>query len=209
MIRTIAKVMMAAALAAGAGEARAQEAPPPERGLVLASVSAAMEQRLEPIEDLSIVVSLSERTLSLMSGDRVVRQYPAAIGKRTHPTPAGTFRIRRIEWNPSWHPPASPWARGRTPEPPGSPTNPMGRVKILFQGNVYYIHGTNQPSSLGEAASHGCVRLRDADAAEVARYVMMAGGADRSPEWFRQVAEQRRTTHTVAIRQPVTLRIVR
>jgi lipoprotein-anchoring transpeptidase ErfK/SrfK len=179
-----------------------------DTGLVLASAEAALERRMEPIENLSLQVSLSERTLSLMSGDRVVRQYPVSVGKASHPTPTGTFRINRLIWNPSWNPPASAWARDRRPEGPGSPGNPMGRVKIFFQEPDYYLHGTGHASSLGEAASHGCVRLRNADAAEVARYVMMAGGADRSAEWFQQVSRQRTTSRTVSLERRVVIRIV-
>lgn len=197
--------IVAAALAA-APAAEAQMAR--ETGLVLASAEAALEQRMTPIENLTLEVDLSERTLSLKSGDQVVRQYPVSVGTDAHPTPSGTFRINRLIWNPSWNPPNSAWARGRTAEAPGSPSNPMGRVKIFFQEPDYYLHGTGHASSLGRAMSHGCVRLRNADAAEVARYVMMAGGADRDGDWFRQVSEQRGTSRTVSLSDAVVLRVV-
>ena len=196
----------AAALAAAPLQAPAQMVG--DTGLVLASAEAALERRMEPIADLSLEVSLSERTLSLMSGDRVVRQYPVSVGKSSHPTPAGSFRINRLIWNPSWHPPASAWARDKRPEGPGSPGNPMGRVKIFFQEPDYYLHGTGHASSLGEALSHGCVRLRNADAAEVARYVMMAGGANRDQAWFQQVSRERTTSRTVSLQRPVRIRVV-
>lgn len=198
---------VAAALAAAPAAAEAQMAH--ETGLVLASVEAALEQPMEPIENLSIRISLEDRTLSLLSGDRVVRVYPVSVGTQSHPTPAGTFRIQRLIWNPSWNPPNSAWARGRSPEGPGSPSNPMGRVKIFFQEPDYYIHGTGHASSLGRAMSHGCVRMRNADAAEVARYVMMAGGADRDAAWFRQVSQQRGTSRTVSLSRAVQVRVAR
>jgi lipoprotein-anchoring transpeptidase ErfK/SrfK len=206
-MRWTAAVAALLAMGAAPGEAAAQMVG--DTGLVLAAAAAALERRMEPIENLSLQVSLSERTLSLMSGDRVVRQYPVSVGKSSHPTPTGTFRVNRLIWNPSWHPPASAWARDRRPQAAGSPGNPMGRVKIFFREPDYYLHGTGHASSLGEALSHGCVRLRNADAAEVARYVMMAGRSDRSPEWFQQVSRQRTTSRSVSLQRPVVMRIVR
>lgn len=208
-MKTMRRMAAAAAiLAMGAAPREAPAQMVGDTGLVLASAEAALERRMEPIENLSLRVSLSERTLSLLSGDRVVRQYPVSVGKSTHPTPAGTFRINRLIWNPSWNPPPSAWARDKRPEGPGAPGNPMGRVKIFFQEPDYYLHGTGHASSLGEALSHGCVRLRNADAAEVARYVMMAGGANRSAEWFQQVSRERTTSRTVSLPQPVRIRVV-
>jgi L,D-transpeptidase ErfK/SrfK len=206
MTRRRCTTILAAAAALAAAPAAAQMAA--DTGLVLASAEAALEREMTPIESLSLEVSVSERTLTLRSGDRVVRSYPVSVGKSTHPTPTGTFRIQRMIWNPAWNPPASPWARGRTAEAPGAPGNPMGRVKIFFQEPDYYLHGTGHASSLGEAMSHGCVRLRNADAAEIARYLMMAGGADRDAAWFRQVARDRGTSRTVTLPRPVTLRVV-
>lgn len=199
---------MAAAVAvamAAAPEAPAQLVG--DTGLVLASAEAALERRMEPIENLSIHVDLSDRVLSLMSGDRVVRQYPVSVGKSSHPTPKGAFGIDRLIWNPRWTPPPSGWASDMTAKGPGEPGNPMGRVKIFFRAPDYYIHGTGYASSLGEAASHGCVRMRDADAAEVARYVMMSGGADRGEEWFGEVAVERGRSRVVSLREAVPIRI--
>ncbi len=198
--------ILAAALAVAPAAAQGQMIG--DTGLVLASAEAALERPMEPIDNLSLQVDLSERTLSLLSGDEIVRQYPVSVGTAEHPTPSGTFRIRRLIWNPPWNPPASAWARDRSPEAPGSPGNPMGRVKIFFEEPDYYLHGSGHTSSLGRAMSHGCVRLRNADAAEVARYVMMAGGADREPTWFEQVSVQRGTSRSVSLSSPVTMRVV-
>jgi lipoprotein-anchoring transpeptidase ErfK/SrfK len=201
--RGLLPLMFTALLAPTAAAAQA-----PERGLILGSVAAALEAPMTPIENLSITIDLGDRTLSLMSGDEVVRRYPVSIGKASHPTPTGTFRIQRLIWNPTWTPPASEWARGREPAAAGERGNPMGSVKIFFREPDYYIHGTPTPSSLGGAASHGCVRLRDPDAAEVARYVMMAGGANRDAAWFTRVASQRTTSHPVSLSSGVVVRIV-
>src|SRR5712691_9815084 len=52
------------------------------------------------------------------------------------------------------------------PTPPGNPKNPMRAVKIFFNEQDYYIHGTNQEDAIGYAAAHGCIRMAEADATD-------------------------------------------
>jgi L,D-transpeptidase ErfK/SrfK len=52
----------------------------------------------------------------------------------------------------------------------------MRAVKIYFQAPYYFIHGTNSPESIGEAASHGCIRMVPEDASALARRIERAGG---------------------------------
>ena len=52
----------------------------------------------------------------------------------------------------------------------------MQGVKIYFRAPYYYIHGTNNPGSIGEAASHGCIRMTEEDAVALARRIERAGG---------------------------------
>lgn len=130
------------------------------------SASAAMRLR----------VVLSERKLYVNEGGKVVKSYPIAIGRPSNPTPTGNFRTGRIEWNPSWTPPPREWARGMKPRRPGDPRNPMQGVKIYFREPWYYIHGTNDPASIGRAASRGCIRMRPSDATDLARRIQRNGG---------------------------------
>jgi lipoprotein-anchoring transpeptidase ErfK/SrfK len=204
--------MVAAAVAATAGAvavapAEGQQAQPLEQGLIVSTPRAAIERGAERIENLALQVSVSERMLYVMSGDEVVRRYPVSVGKGSHPTPTGSFRIDRMIWNPGWVPPQSEWARGRTAKGPGEPGNPMGRIKIFFRAPDYYIHGTGHASSLGEAASHGCIRMRDVDAIELGRLLMMNGGSDRPEAWFQQTIDRRTVSRTVRLSNPVTVRI--
>jgi lipoprotein-anchoring transpeptidase ErfK/SrfK len=53
----------------------------------------------------------------------------------------------------------------------------MQGVKIYFRAPDYFIHGTNDPESIGEAASHGCVRMTARDAMRLARRIERAGGS--------------------------------
>lgn len=199
---------VALAVATMAAPVRAQEPRPPlERGLILGSVEAAMRVPVERMENFSLVVDLSDRMLYVMSGDSVARRFPVSVGSEGYGTPPGQYRIRRLDWNPTWTPPASPWARGKKREGPNSPGNPMGRVKIFFREPDYYIHGTTLPNSLGRAASHGCIRLRNIDAVEVARMVMANSGDERGPEFFQKVLDESDRTHEVDLRRTVPIRI--
>jgi lipoprotein-anchoring transpeptidase ErfK/SrfK len=186
-------------------------------GMLLGGGSAAAQQdstradsaRGEPAASgpFSVTVDLSDRMLYVMRGEEVVREYRVAIGQSAHPTPTGSFNVRRLIWNPRWVPPDAAWARNRRPREPGDPRNPMGRVKIFFQAPDYYIHGTHEEDSLGQAESHGCIRMRNDDVIELARMVMENGGESRSPGWFQGVINRVRHTQDVRLSQPVSLRV--
>ena len=158
-------------------------------------------------EPFSITVDLSDRMLYVARGGETVREYRVAVGQSRHPTPTGSFRVGRLIWNPRWVPPDAEWAREKRAREPGDPRNPMGRVKIFFRAPDYYIHGTRETDSLGQAESHGCVRMRNADVIELARLVMENGGASRSPGWFQRVINRVRSTQDVRLSQPVALRV--
>ena len=125
---------------------------------------------------IALKVSLSARNLRVVQNGKTVATYGVAVGRPSHPTPTGSFRTGDIDWNPAWRPPPVAWAAKKHYEPPGSPSNPMQGVKIYFQAPYYFIHGTNSPGSIGEAASHGCIRMVPGDAKELARRIEAAGG---------------------------------
>jgi lipoprotein-anchoring transpeptidase ErfK/SrfK len=106
-----------------------------------------------------IVVSLEDRKLALVEGGHVVKVYPVAVGKPSTPSPAGTFTIERRVENPTYH------HDGKT-IPPG-PRNPVGTRWMGLSVKGYGIHGTNEPKSIGKAASHGCIRMAKADLEEL------------------------------------------
>lgn len=155
---------------------------------------------------LTLEASLGERKLTLERDGEVVRSYDVAIGAPAHPTPPGTYNLRKIVWNPSWVPPAQKWARGKTAKGPGHPANPMKMVKIFFREPDYYIHGTEQVESLGTAASHGCLRMDPNDAGEVALMIMENGGVTRDWDWVKgllNIGESR--TVTLQMTAPLTI----
>ncbi len=159
-----------------------------------------------PSATLRLEVDLSERTLSVVENGVVTQTHPVTVGSSAHPTPTGSYQIDWMVWNPSWNPPDSDWARGKKPVGPGW-NNPMGRVKMFFRAPTFYIHGTRSVSELGEAASHGCVRMSNADVLRVARIVMEHGGEKRPPNWFKRVINRIRDTQEVRLTNPVPVTI--
>ncbi len=149
---------------------------------------------------LRLEADLAERTLYVWAGDSLLHLFPVAVGKAGHATPTGSFTIDRVIWNPGWVPPDTKWARGKRARGPLDADNPMQAVKIFFREPDYYIHGTNRPETVGSAASHGCLRMRPEDAAELARLVMEHGGEPRDPVW---VEETLRAKETRTVRLPM------
>lgn len=148
--------------------------------------------------DLRIEVDLSAKMLSVYDGDERTMTYTVAVGTDEHPTPTGTFEVRKVIWNPSWVPPPdAEWAEGETRKGPGDPDNPMKTAKIFFDEPDYYIHGTGDLGSLGDEASHGCIRMAPEEVAELARLLMEHGGESRPDDWFARVQSDETTREVV------------
>jgi lipoprotein-anchoring transpeptidase ErfK/SrfK len=109
---------------------------------------------------------------ALGAGGEIVAFYPASIGSERKPSPSGSYKVRRVIRNPTYR-----YNPKFEPEPvdiktklniaPG-PNSPVGLVWIDFSKPTYGIHGTPDPHSIGKAASHGCVRLTNWDALDLA-----------------------------------------
>ena len=178
----------------------------PIAGALVFGVGAAVKPA-EASSSLTLEASLSANTLTILRDGEPLKTYAVSVGKGAHPTPKGTFSLRKMVWNPAWVPPDVKWARGTSAKAPGHPANPMKTVKIFFREPDYYIHGTSAVDQLGTAASHGCVRMEPNDAAEVALMVMENGGVVRDWEWVKgilNIGEQR----VVTLQQAAPLTIV-
>lgn len=156
---------------------------------------------------LQLQVDVAARKLIVYQDGAQIREFDVAVGKPDHPTPTGAFSVKRVIWNPSWVPPRAPWARGKKARQPGDPQNPMGRAKIFFLAPDYYIHGTNDDASIGTAASHGCIRMRNEEVVELARMLMEHGGAERPESWFARVLNRVRSTQDVKLARPIPVEI--
>jgi lipoprotein-anchoring transpeptidase ErfK/SrfK len=119
-----------------------------------------------------IRVDRAKRKLYLYQDGKLVKTYSVAVGQPTYPTPVGTFAIISKEVNPTWYPPNSPWAKGAKPIGPG-PNCPLQARAMWLSAPAVGIHGTNAPSSIGHAASHGCIRMRVADVIDLYKRVFV------------------------------------
>jgi lipoprotein-anchoring transpeptidase ErfK/SrfK len=125
--------------------------------LVIAVVDVCAEERRA--DGRRIVVSIPDRKLVLFEGDRPLKVYDVAVGKPSTPTPEGEFHIINHIAQPTYY-------GSGVVMPPGE-NNPLGTRWMGLSTPGYGIHGTNVPSSIGKAASHGCIRMRQSDLEEL------------------------------------------
>jgi len=107
--------------------------------------------------------------------DELLAFYPASIGSAEKPAPSGTWRVLRVARDPTYrYDPKFRFKGVRTDKPlviaPG-PNNPVGSVWIGISKETYGLHGTSHPETVGETGSHGCVRMTNWDALDLARRV--------------------------------------
>jgi lipoprotein-anchoring transpeptidase ErfK/SrfK len=110
-----------------------------------------------------VVVSIPDRKLALIEDGEVVKVYPVAVGAPVSPSPAGEFTVVNRITNPTYY------HKGQVI--PTGPANPVGTRWIGLSQKGYGIHGTNQPKSIGKAASHGCIRMAKADLEELFEFL--------------------------------------
>jgi len=106
---------------------------------------------------------------------KLVAAYPATIGSADTPSPTGTHTVSRVALDPNYtYNPSINFKQGENDKvltiPPG-PNGPVGSVWIALDKPTYGIHGTPDPSKIGKTESHGCVRLTNWDARELAKLV--------------------------------------
>jgi len=129
--------------------------------VVVASVKATKPKVTEKSFKNGIIVSISQRKIYLYKGDKLVKTYRCAPGRPQFPTPQGEFKINRKAANAPWINPGSDWAKSMPPSIPAGPSNPMGVRKIGINYPGIFFHGipASEYSSIGTAASHGCMRM--------------------------------------------------
>jgi len=106
----------------------------------------------KPTGAISLIINVSKRTLEVYSDGQIHKKYRVAVGKSETPTPIG-------EWNVVWK--DYNWGTGFG-------TRWMG---LNVPWGIYGIHGTNKPWSIGQFASHGCIRMRNKDVEELFEWV--------------------------------------
>jgi lipoprotein-anchoring transpeptidase ErfK/SrfK len=132
-----------------------------------------------PPRAASLMVSKSRNEIeALDQNGNLLAVYPATIGSAHDPLPIGKWKVTHVTRNPKfyydpnlfWN---APSADTKTTIQPG-PNNPVGVVWIGLTREHYGIHGTPEPSLIGHAQSHGCIRLTNWDASELAGMVAAA-----------------------------------
>ena len=116
----------------------------------------------------TIVIDTPNRFLYLVQeGGRAMR-YGIGVGRPGFEWAGVKSITRKAEW-PDWTPP--PEMLKRRPDLPrfmaGGPDNPLGARALYLGSSLYRIHGTNEPSTIGQAVSSGCIRLRNEDVTDL------------------------------------------
>lgn len=110
--------------------------------------------------NIRLVVRLSDRKVYVYQNQQLTASYPIAVGKPGWETPLGTYQVLNMKRYPTWQ---HPWNDKIIP--PG-PDNPLGPRWIGFWTdgrNFIGFHGTPNEELVGQAVSHGCIRMRNQD----------------------------------------------
>ncbi|WP_404370028.1 L,D-transpeptidase [Sphingomonas sp. MMS24-J45] len=134
---------------------------------------ASLNVNAEQPQGAKIVVDKSDEVLRVLDKDgKLVAQFMATMGSTHDPLPIGTWKVLGPAYNPPFHyNPDLFWdakADAKKALLPPGPNGPVGVVWLDLSKPHYGIHGTPEPSTIGRAESHGCIRLTNWDAARLA-----------------------------------------
>lgn len=128
-----------------------------------------------------VIVSVPDRKLVVMQDGAVLRVFEVAVGAEVSPSPSGTFEIVSRLTEPTYY-------HAGVVIPAGD-DNPLGPRWVGFNKKGYGIHGTNAPRSIGKAASHGCIRMRNRDILQFFAMVSVGDTVEIHGQRDEQVAE--------------------
>jgi lipoprotein-anchoring transpeptidase ErfK/SrfK len=133
-------------------------------------MAAASEMAAESAPTRRLIVNIPARKMALVVDGKVLKVYQVGVGKKSTPSPSGIFHIASHVVNPTYT------HEGKVVRP--GPANPVGTrwMSLGFKG--YGLHGTNHPESIGHAASHGCIRMRNHDVEELFELVEVGDEVD-------------------------------
>lgn len=169
---------LACAAAAYAAPAAAYEIDPLTRQpIVPAAIEAVPQATAIPREIVaydgkyapgSVVVSTTERRLYYVLGNGQAVRYGVGVGRPGFDWSGVKTVVNKREW-PDWTPPAQ--MLRRRPDLPrhmkGGPENPLGARAMYIGGTLYRIHGSNEPDTIGQAVSSGCIRMLNDDVVDL------------------------------------------
>jgi lipoprotein-anchoring transpeptidase ErfK/SrfK len=141
----------------------------------------APEQKPDPTGEpeaaakTNVKVDVKTNMLGVFEGDKIVAAYPVSVGSKQTATPIGEWKVRGVAKLPTFRWDERMLKHGERSKnfyllKPG-PNNPVGVVWIALNKRGIGIHGTDEPDTVGHAASHGCIRLANWDIVRLAERV--------------------------------------
>jgi lipoprotein-anchoring transpeptidase ErfK/SrfK len=127
-----------------------------------------------------VLVSILDRKLAVLEDGVVLRTFPVSVGAAVSPSPTGKFEIVNRLANPTYYHAGVVIPAGKR--------NPLGPRWVGLSKQGYGIHGTSAPGSIGKAASHGCIRLRNSDVVEFATLVRVGDTVEIRAERDEEIA---------------------
>jgi len=128
-----------------------------------------------------VLVSIPDRKLAVLEHGKVVRIFQVAVGADVSPSPVGGFQIAHRLANPTYYHPGVVIPAGKD--------NPLGPRWVGLSQKGFGIHGTNQPWSIGKAASHGCIRMRNRDIEQFFEMVSIGDAVEIRSQRDAQIAQ--------------------
>ncbi len=148
--------------------------------LVSDSAAAQVSNSASNLAKRTVLVSIPDRKLAVIDDGDVLATFRIAVGADASPSPTGDFEIVSRLSNPTYYHPGKVI--------PGGKNNPLGTRWLGLSLKGYGIHGTNMPHSIGRAASHGCIRLRNRDAERLFELVQVGDIVQIRSERTEQMA---------------------
>lgn len=161
------------------------------------TIPIAPQTKIVVVPKRVVLVSIPDRKLALLEDGKVVKVYRVAVGAEASPSPSGEFEIVNRITDPTYYHPHVVI--------PASEESPIGTRWVGLSRKGYGIHGTNEPRSIGRAASHGCIRMRNHDIARFFELVRVGDLVEIRAErdaYTAQVFGEPATAQATAAEQP-------
>ncbi len=187
--------------------AAAQPAPGANVGAIPpAPIDSAAMAPAATVSDMRLEVDLKARKLNVFKGGTQVASHSVAVGSERWPTQTGDWKITQVVFNPDWVPPDESWAEEREPRESGDPKNPLGRIQLVYDP-PRSIHGTNDPTSIGKAVSHGSIRVTNQVGIALGKQLIESAGVAKDSAFYRDAQQNRSTKQVVDLPGGVPIRV--
>lgn len=148
---------------------------------LLAPTALAQGAAIVPTAKHRVIVSIPDRKLAVLANGEVLRTFSVSVGAGVSPSPTGEFEIVSRLTDPTYY-------HAGLVIPAGN-NNPLGPRWVGLSKKGYGIHGTNAPGSIGKAASHGCIRLRNRDIVQFFAMVQVGDTVEIRGERDQEILE--------------------